>query len=194
MLLHFCCLCNVGPLYLYKQYVSSLLHVADPWVCHDGMIRGYRVSLRLFFSFCLQKTHNALVFLHLKCSVRTQTGCVHLCRDNRYLLYKQFLAHGDALIEPLLVFLQEFLLFIYLSPQVTVSLFKKDGRDIVKCSCVVIIILKTEWHNNPTFVLLYTIHQNYQCPTHPEQVIYSPLFLLQVQTLVTLQSSEFQAG
>lgn len=71
-------------------------------------------------------------------------GCIHSNRDKKYLLYKQFLAHGDALIEPLLVFLQEFLLFIYLSPQVTVSLFKKDGRDIIKCGCVVINILKTD--------------------------------------------------
>lgn len=47
---------------------------------------------------------------------------------NTYLFYKQFLAHGDALVEPLLVFLQEFLLLIDLSPQVTVSLSKKDGR------------------------------------------------------------------
>ena len=39
-----------------------------------------------------------------------------------HLFYEQFLAHGDALVEPLLVFLQEFLLFIDLPPQVTVSL------------------------------------------------------------------------
>lgn len=46
---------------------------------------------------------------------------VRVCID-RYLLYKQFLAHGDAFVEPLLVFFQEFLLFVDLSPQVTVSL------------------------------------------------------------------------
>lgn len=45
--------------------------------------------------------------------------------EHRYLLYQQFLAHGDALIEPLLVFLQEFLLLVYLSPQVTVGLVRK---------------------------------------------------------------------
>lgn len=46
-------------------------------------------------------------------------------QQHRYLLYQQLLAHGDALIEPLLVFLQEFLLLVYLSPQVTVGLARK---------------------------------------------------------------------
>lgn len=54
-----------------------------------------------------------------------------LAFKDRYLLYKQFLAHGDALIEPLLVFLQEFLLLVNLSPQVTVCLLRRD-RDYVK--------------------------------------------------------------
>lgn len=44
-----------------------------------------------------------------------------------HLLYKQFLAHSDALVKPLLVLLQEFLLFINLSPQVTVSLVGRDS-------------------------------------------------------------------
>lgn len=44
--------------------------------------------------------------------------------NNTNLLYEQLLAHGDALVEPLLVFLQEFLLFINLSSQVTISLLK----------------------------------------------------------------------
>lgn len=67
---------------------------------------------------------------------------MHAFKD-RYLLYKQFLAHGDALIEPLLVFLQEFLLLIYLSPQVTVSLLTKDV-DCVKFACVVINITQRQ--------------------------------------------------
>lgn len=56
------------------------------------------------------------------------------CKD-RYLLNEQLLAHGDALIEPLLVLLQELLLLIYLSPQVTVCLWKKD-EDCVECVCL----------------------------------------------------------
>lgn len=55
----------------------------------------------------------------------------NLAFKDRYLLYKQFLAHGDALVEPLLVFLQEFLLLVNLSPQVTVCLLRRD-RDYVK--------------------------------------------------------------
>lgn len=66
----------------------------------------------------------------------TEKG-VRACKD-KYLLYKQFLAHGDALIEPLLVFLQEFLLFIYLPPQVTVSLLRKNSMDCIEFGCVVI--------------------------------------------------------
>lgn len=41
------------------------------------------------------------------------------------LLYQQLLAHGDALIQPLLVFLQQLLLLVDLSPQVTVGLVKQ---------------------------------------------------------------------
>lgn len=52
---------------------------------------------------------------------------VHMGTD-RYLLYEQFLAHGDALIQPLFVFLQEFLLLIDLSPQITVSLVGKKQQ------------------------------------------------------------------
>lgn len=49
-----------------------------------------------------------------------------------YLFNEQLLAHGDALVEPFLVFLKEFLLFVYLSPQVTVCLLIKDSRgDVV---------------------------------------------------------------
>lgn len=55
---------------------------------------------------------------------------VHTYKD-RYLLYEQLLAHGDTLVEPLLVFLQEFLLFVDLSPQITVSLKQKDQRTLL---------------------------------------------------------------
>lgn len=76
---------------------------------------------------------------------------MHAFKD-RYLLYKQFLAHGDALIEPLLVFLQEFLLLIYLSPQVTVSLLTKDG-DCVKFACVVINITQRQMSSYASYAL-----------------------------------------
>lgn len=46
-----------------------------------------------------------------------------------HLFYEQLLAHGDALVESLLVFLQEFLLFINLPSQVTVSLLKKQNKE-----------------------------------------------------------------
>lgn len=51
--------------------------------------------------------------------------CIHriIHAYQPYLLYEQFLAHCDALVESLLVFLQEFLLLINLPPQVTISLF-----------------------------------------------------------------------
>lgn len=46
-----------------------------------------------------------------------------------HLLYEQLLAHGDALVEPLLVLLQELLLLVDLSPQVAVGLAGgKKGR------------------------------------------------------------------
>lgn len=47
-----------------------------------------------------------------------------------YLLYEQLLAHGDALVEPLLVFLQESLLLVNLSPQITIRLQRKDGDHV----------------------------------------------------------------
>lgn len=43
-----------------------------------------------------------------------------------HLLDEQLLAHGDALVEPLLVFLQELLLVVDLPPQVTVGLRKNN--------------------------------------------------------------------
>lgn len=58
------------------------------------------------------------------------------CLQKTYLFNEQFLAHGDALVEPFLVFLKELLLFIDLSPQVTVCLLSKDSREDVKFSCV----------------------------------------------------------
>lgn len=55
-----------------------------------------------------------------------------ICVDKHTnLFYQQLFAHGDALVEPLLVFLQEFLLLVDLSPQVTVSLVKTDNRTCV---------------------------------------------------------------
>lgn len=98
---------------------------------------------------------------------------MHVVND-RYLLYKQFLAHGDALIEPLLVLLQEFLLLIYLPPQVTVGLSRDKTGAVSK-------------------LLIQRRSSFYAHFTHSKQVIYSPLFFLQVQTLVALQSSKFQA-
>lgn len=50
--------------------------------------------------------------------------------EDRYLLDEQLLAHGDALVEPLLVFLQESLLLINLSPQVAVGLERSDGEQV----------------------------------------------------------------
>lgn len=99
--------------------------------------------------------------------------------EDRYLLYQQLLAHGDALVEPLLVFLQELLLLVYLSPQVTVGLagkrlgsvnFRRGSGDDTKT-------------NGVTPPLL----------TDPEQIVYPALLLLQVQALVALQGGEFQA-
>lgn len=55
---------------------------------------------------------------------------IHRCdaAKDSYLLYEQLLAHGDALVEPLFVFLQESLLLVNLSPQITIRLQRKDGR------------------------------------------------------------------
>jgi len=55
--------------------------------------------------------------------------------QNTHLLYEQFLAHGDALVQSLLVFLQKFLLFIDLPPQVTVRLLKKTNHGM-KLICI----------------------------------------------------------
>lgn len=44
------------------------------------------------------------------------------------LLYEQFLAHCDALVESLLIFLQQFLLFINLPSQVTIGLFQSNKK------------------------------------------------------------------
>lgn len=98
--------------------------------------------------------------------------------EHRYLLYQQFLAHGDALIEPLLVFLQEFLLLVYLSPQVTVGLVRK------------------RWALSKLPASSETTPRQWRSSvpsTNPEQIIYPPLFLLQVQALVALQGRELQA-
>lgn len=70
-----------------------------------------------------------------------------------YLFYEQFLAHGDALVEPLLVFLQEFLLLVYLSPQITVSLSRKDG-DCVNTDCVVLNITQRQLSSHKTLLHL----------------------------------------
>lgn len=70
---------------------------------------------------------NELLIICSRFYLRTQADR-HAHKD-RYLLYKQFLAHSDALVEPLLVLLQEFLLFIDLSPQVTVSLLRRDSEE-----------------------------------------------------------------
>lgn len=100
--------------------------------------------------------------------------------EDGYLLYQQLLAHGDALIEPLLVFLQELLLLVYLSPQVTVGLARKKGWAL------------------STFTADSQTTQRQRCDsallTDPEQIVYPALFLLQVQALVALQGSEFQAS
>lgn len=45
-----------------------------------------------------------------------------LCALKTHLFDKELLAHGHALVEPLLVALQHLLLLIHLSPQITVSL------------------------------------------------------------------------
>ncbi len=163
-----------------------------------GLYTQSCVSIGLFFSFYPQVIKNNL--MHLNRLILSITNVqwthkrVHSCKD-RYLLYKQFLAHGDALIEPLLVFLQELLLFIYLSPQVTVSLLRKDTRGCVKFGCVVRNIIHDMITCSTSNFLPCALHQNsgFGHWTHPEQVIYSPLFFFQVQTLVALQSSKFQA-
>lgn len=50
-----------------------------------------------------------------------------------HLFDEELLAHGHALVEPLLVALQHLLLLIHLSPQVTVSLCNSnDSTQLVK--------------------------------------------------------------
>lgn len=56
--------------------------------------------------------------------------------QDRYLLDEQLLAHGDALVESLLVFLQESLLLINLSPQIAIGLQRRD-RDRVNAGHMV---------------------------------------------------------
>ena len=46
----------------------------------------------------------------------------HTHTKTHYLLYEQLLAHGNTLVQSLLVLLQKLLLLVYLSPQVTVGL------------------------------------------------------------------------
>lgn len=120
------------------------------------------------------------VNIHTWVCIQTQT----------HLFYQQFLAHGDALVEPLLVLLQEFLLLVDLSPQVTVSLLKRESRECVKLWLCTkkYNVTKSCHYDTPLLIIQHTGHRHW---THPEQVVYSPLFLFQVQTLVALQSSEF---
>lgn len=60
-------------------------------------------------------------------------------RMKTHLFYEQLLAHGDALVESLLVFLQEFLLFINLPSQVTVSLLKNKTKRNTMKDCLRVI-------------------------------------------------------
>lgn len=50
--------------------------------------------------------------------------------SDRYLLDEQLFAHGDALVEPLLIFLQEPLLLINLSTQIAIGLRRRDGDHV----------------------------------------------------------------